>query len=249
MRRVLFRWRGIDVYAYPALLYVGAVCGIVAGTYAASLRGLDAARAYALLLLLLLPAMLGARLLFVAAHWPHYRHRREAILRRSEGGAALYGGLLVALALSVPLATSLGLGLRAFWDAAIVAILVGMVFTKLGCLLNGCCAGQPSDGVLALYLPNVHGVWRRRQPTQLAESALGAVLLLGAVVVWERMPAGGVALAVIAAYGVARWGLEPAREAMDRVGAVSVHRLISLVLVALCLAAFVALWVSTGGSR
>jgi len=57
VRRVLFRWRGIDIYAYPAMLYVGAVTGIIAGTLAASWRGLSSGRVYAAMLLLLLPAM------------------------------------------------------------------------------------------------------------------------------------------------------------------------------------------------
>lgn len=249
MRRVLFRWRGAEIHAYPAMLYVGAVLGIAGGTVAASLRGLSAARVYAVLLLLLLPAMLGARLLFVATFWYRFRSRPGAIFRRSEGGAALYGGLLAALVISPALTVAFGVPTAAFWDAAIITILIGMIFTKIGCLLNGCCAGRPAEGAFALYLPNVRGVWRRRWPTQLVESGVAVALLLGALAVWNRSPFdGAVFLGVVAAYGLMRWGLEPARESIDTVGSLSVHRTISLALTAVCLAGFVAVWLCAGTS-
>lgn len=232
------------------MLYVGAVTGIIAGTFAASWRGLSSGRVYAALLLLLLPAMIGTRLLFVASHWEYYRRRPEAILRRSEGGGALYGGLLTAVVLSVPLVAVLGIPIGGFWDVAIITILIGKVFTKIGCLLNGCCAGRPTDGAFALYLPNVQGVWCRRRPTQLVEAALAVVLLLGTLAVWNRLPFDGAGfLAVVAAYGIARWGLEPARETIDGVGRFSVHRMISLALAALCLAGIVLLSLHAGVPR
>jgi phosphatidylglycerol:prolipoprotein diacylglycerol transferase len=250
MRRILFRCRGIPIYAYPAMLYLGAVFGIVAGTFAASLHGLNPARVYAAMLLLLLPALIGARLLFVVSNWGYYRGRLGAIWRRSEGGAALYGGLLISLVLSVPLLRALGVPVGGFWDAAIITILIGMAFTKIGCLLNGCCAGRPAQGVFALYLPNVQGVWCRRRPTQVVEAGLAVVLLLGALALWDRLPFhGAVFLATVAAYGVARWGLESARETIDSVGRFSVHRMISLALVALSLASFLLMWLHGGALR
>jgi phosphatidylglycerol---prolipoprotein diacylglyceryl transferase len=250
LRRILFRWCGIAIYAYPAMLYVGAVLGIVAGTFAASLRGLNPGRVYAAMLLLLLPAMVGARLLFVASHWDHYRGRLGAIWRRSDGGAALYGGLLTALVLSLPLVAALGIPVGGFWDTATVTILIGMTFTKIGCLLNGCCAGRPAQDAFALYLPNVHGVWCRRRPIQLVEAALAVVLLLGALAVWDRVPFdGAVFLAVLMAYGIARWGLESARESIDTVGAFSVHRMISVALVAFSLASFLLISLHGGAAR
>ena len=56
-------------------------------------------RALTATLLLLPPALFGARLLFVIAHWPAYRQEPRRMWRASEGGAAMYGGLLVAVPL------------------------------------------------------------------------------------------------------------------------------------------------------
>jgi prolipoprotein diacylglyceryltransferase len=239
MQPILFQWRGANIYAYSAMLYIGLVAGVVGGTYAAMLQGLDLARTSTAMLLLILPALVGSRLLFVASHWGVFRGQPRRIWRQSEGGAAMYGGLLLSFLLSLPLLGALGLSVGAFWDAATFTILIGMIFTRVGCLLNGCCAGRPADGPFALYLPNIHGVWCRRLPTQLLEAGLAVVLLAGSVILWNRLPFdGALFVANLAAYGVGRCGLELTRETSDRVGSVRLHQAISIGLVALAVATF-----------
>jgi len=241
---VLFHWRRIVIHAYPAMLSLGAVFGIVVGTLAAPSRGLDPRRVHAVMLLLLFPTLVGARLLFVVSHWTHYRGRLAAMWPRADGGAALYGGLLTSLPLSVPLVAVFGIPLGAFWDTAALAILIGMTFTKLGCLLNGCCAGRPSQSAVALYLPNVR---RSGVPTSrhsLSRPPWRCSCLLGATAIWDRVP-----FEAVTAYGIARWGLEAEREIVDSVGARSLHRIISLMLVVLCLAACAVVWLTRGAFR
>jgi phosphatidylglycerol:prolipoprotein diacylglycerol transferase len=110
------------------------------------------------MLLLFFPALIGSRLLFVAFHWELYRHQPRRIWERAGGGAALYGGLILSFLASLPLLKALAIDPLAFWDAGAIAILIGMVFTKFGCLLHGCCAGRPSEGLLAFCLPGARGV-------------------------------------------------------------------------------------------
>src|SRR5215467_4969827 len=140
MRPILFRWGGLTVWSYPALLYVGLVLGVVAGNVAAHAEGIDARAVFVATFLLLVPALLGARLLFVATHWSTYRDDPRRIFARSEGGAAQYGALAMILPLSLPVTSLLGVPVGGFWDAATFTILVGAIFTRVGCLLNGCCA-------------------------------------------------------------------------------------------------------------
>jgi phosphatidylglycerol:prolipoprotein diacylglycerol transferase len=245
MRRVLLQWRGVKIYAYPAMLYLGLVAGVLGGTHAADLHGLDAGRVYAAMLLLILPALVWARLLFVASNWSFYRADPARIWRRSEGGAALYGGLIVSFLLSLPLLRALDLPLAAFWDATAVTMLIGMVITKVGCLLNGCCGGRPTEGRLGLRLPNEHGVWRRRVPTQLLEAGLAVCLLVVSLRVWDHASfSGACILTAVAGYGAGRWWLEAERETIDGFGSLSLHRLISAALVVVCTATFALVWFS-----
>jgi phosphatidylglycerol:prolipoprotein diacylglycerol transferase len=243
MCRILFQWRGIRIYAYPAMLYLGMVFGVIGGTYTAALHGLDPMPVYGAMLLLLLPALVGARLLFIASHWEVYHLEPSRIWRRSEGGAALYGGLVASFVLSLPLLGLLGVSVAAFWDAAAVAMLIGMVPTKFGCLLNGCCAGRLTDGALALYLPNEQGIWCRRLPAQPLEAGLAVLLLIVSFAAWKRFPFDGVLfLTALAGYGLGRWWLESTRETIDRVGSISLHRAISAVLVVLSMAGLGLMW-------
>lgn len=243
VRRLLFEWHGIKFYSYPVMLYLGLLSGVIAGTYGASLEGLNPGRVYAAMLLLIPVALVGARLLFLLAHWRLYRREPHRIWRQSEGGASLYGGLLLSCLVSIPVLKLLKLPFGAFWDVASITMLIGMVFTKVGCFLNGCCAGRPTTSRLAWYLPNHRGIWRRRLPTQLLEAGLAATLLLGLVGMWNRFPfAGARFLYTVAIYSIGRWWLEATREEVETIGPFGLHRAIALGLVAACLASFAVMW-------
>ncbi len=84
-------------------------------------------------LALLVPALVGARLSYVATSWRAYRSDVSRIWHRAEGGAALLGGLPLSLLASLPLLTLLGLPFGAFWDVTAFAILPALVVGRLGC--------------------------------------------------------------------------------------------------------------------
>ena len=126
------------------MLYLGLVAGVTAGNLAAHAAGADAFRVFVATLILIPPALAGARVLYVGSHWEHYRSRKERVWDRREGGMAMYGGMPVMILLSIPLLAALKVGIGVFWDVASFTIMTGIVFAKIGCLLNGCCAGRPS---------------------------------------------------------------------------------------------------------
>jgi phosphatidylglycerol---prolipoprotein diacylglyceryl transferase len=213
MRRILFSWRGRNVYSYPAILYLGLVAGVFAGACAAQLSGMSSDRFAVAVLILLVPALAGSRLYFVLTRWDVYRREPQRIWRRTEGGMVLYGGLIVAVLASVPLLPALGLPFGAFWDAAIFTMLVGTAIGRVGCLLNGCCAGRPSGAWFALSLPDHRGIRQRRIPTQLMEMTFAAVLFGAALMLRGRAPfPGAIFCSVIAAYGAGRVFLQNLRD-------------------------------------
>lgn len=226
------------------MLYVGLVVGVAAGNIAAHAAGLDAFRVYVATLLLIPPSLVGARLLHVLTHWDIYRNHRQRIWNRNEGGQAQYGGLAVMVPLSFPLLAVLDIPLGGFWDVSSFTILIGMIFTRVGCLLNGCCAGRPS-GIFGVHLPNAQGVWKKRIPTQILEAAWATVLLVAAIKIWHLLPfPGALFLFVVAGYAAGRLALESARESEIALGArgFTIHHAISLGMIALSLAVFTANW-------
>ena len=238
MTRVLFRWRGITFYSYSVMLYLGVVIGIVAGALAAPLQGATADRFIVAAIVLVIPAMIGSRLLFVALHWNVYRRDPGRIWNRAEGGMALYGGLVSAIAVSPLLLNAIGISFRAFWDTATFSLLLGTAIGRIGCLLNGCCCGRPASGWFAVRLPNVQGVWRRRIPTQLLETGFALTLFVALLTLRISGTFKGPIFPLgLAAYGLYRLALEGSREFREDIFPL---RLISVALVASALASI--LW-------
>jgi len=201
------------------------VFGLVAENIAAHAADLDAARVFLATFCLLVPALVGARLLFVAIHWGTYRREPGRIWRRGEGGAAMYGSVPCMMAAAVPLLPALSLPFGGFWDVATFGILVGMPFTRVGCLLNGCCAGRI-----------------RRIPSQLLEAGWAIVLLVAAMYTWRLLPfPGALFLAVLAAYGSGRVVLQTTRENREMLGPVDLQQVISVAFVMLAFACLVLL--------
>ena len=108
MRRRLFVWRGITVWSYPAMLYVGLVAGVVVGNAAAHAAHVDAFRTFVATLVLIAVCLMGARLLHVALNWQTYRHDLSRMWDREQGGLAMLGALPLAIPISVPLLALLG---------------------------------------------------------------------------------------------------------------------------------------------
>ena len=213
MRKILFQWHGLTIYSYPAMLYLGLVAGVFSGVWVAQSSGMNADSFALAMLILLVPALVGARLYFVFTRWDLYRREPRRIWRRSEGGMAMYGGLILAVSLSFPLLRALDLSFGAFWDAATFTMLLGMAFTRIGCLLNGCCGGRPTTAWLALELPDDRGIWQRRYPTQLMEAAFALLLFAAAFTLRSRAPfPGAIFCSAVIAYGAGRFFLERLRE-------------------------------------
>ena len=243
MRPVLFQWKGLRVWSYPALLYFGLVAGVAVGNLAAHAARVDAFRTYLATLILIVPALVGARLLYVAAHWQAYRHNLARVWNRREGGYIMYGGLPAVLLLSIPLLAVLRLNFRAFWDVAAFTILAGMIFTRVGCLMNGCCAGRPSNAWFSLYLPGPGGQWRSRIPTQAMEAGWAVVILVSAALFWHRMPfPGALFLFVAASYACGRFVMEFARERESHSKSLTLGHVISLVILASSVSTLTVCW-------
>ncbi len=234
-RRTLATVGGLRIPSYTAMLYLGVVAGAIAGAAAAGASGIGESRFAYTAIGLLAPALAGARLWYVAQNRDAYRAEPRRIGRRGDGGAALYGGLVAGVAASIPLLPILGIPFGAFWDAAAVTMLVGLIVTRVGCLMNGCCAGRETAGPLGVMLPNHRGEWRRRFPTPVLEAAWGAILLMAALSGAPPFPGGRFA-GVVAGYAAGRLVLERTREGGSLRGANAVFSVVSLA------ASLAALW-------
>jgi len=56
---------------------------------------------------------------------------------------------------------------------------------RVGCISAGCCWGREVEGWPAMFLPDIHGYWTWRYPTQLISLGVN-LLLFGALLALER---------------------------------------------------------------
>ena len=154
----------------------------------------------------------------------------------------MYGGLLLVLPFSIPVLAALHLSAGSYWDVAVFTMLVAMVLGRLGCLMNGCCAGRHSKSFLGVYLPNREGVWQRRVPTPCLEAALGLALVVLALAFRHSMPfPGSLFLLVTTGYALGRLALESTRE-QTHAGRFTIHHGISILLIVSCLGTLAFRW-------
>lgn len=175
---VLVSWRRIVLHSYHVMIYLALLVTVLLAASLAQRDGLDADRTALAVLFSYVPAFIVARLLHAARHWDHFGRDPVRILRRSEGGLSLHGGIIGMFAGLIPLLWASGLPAGRFFDALVPAMLGGIAVAKGGCLLNGCCHGHATAHWCGLNLPDEHGVWGRRFPVQLMEMAWALLVLL-----------------------------------------------------------------------
>jgi phosphatidylglycerol:prolipoprotein diacylglycerol transferase len=207
MRPVLVTWGAFRVPSYVVMLYLGLLAGTYSAYAAGRADGMSGERFMGAILALLVPAVLGARIAFVASRWDVYRSQPGKILVPGNDGGAIAYGALACVPVSVPLLVALGLPFASFWDAGAVGFLAAIVCLRIGCFLNGCCRGLVAG----------------RLPTQLLEAGWAAALLVGAILAADRMPfAGALFVATLAAYAAGRFAIDFGRDAPRTLGRLTV---------------------------
>jgi phosphatidylglycerol:prolipoprotein diacylglycerol transferase len=243
MQPILFAWRGYVIHAYPAMLYCALLASTFLTAYVGQAYGLNADKVAFAAVLLVIPALPGTRLLYVAMHWDIFRNDLRRIWNRSEGGMTVYGGLIASLLFSVPLLWALDLPFLKFWDAATIGMLCGSIIAKSGCFLQGCCSGRGTNSWCGLHLPDHRGVWLRRVPIQLFEMAWAAFLLVAMLLWRERAPfPGAIFFGGIGTYAAGRYFLQKYRDDHHGKNETGILQGVSVILVLLTLVGALCVW-------
>ena len=161
MHPILFRLDeiGFALHSYGLCLALGILFGYAALSRLTRARGMPPERLDRLVLIVVVAGLAGARLLYVAEHWPAYRNDPGAIFRVWEGGLVFYGCVILGTLALVACARLMRTPVRALLDLGAVALPVGQAFGRVGCFLNGCCWGRLSDSFCAVRYPRNSPPW------------------------------------------------------------------------------------------
>ena len=163
-----------------------------------------------------------------------------------DDGAGFLGGLIGGIGVAFLVFRWRKVPVGIAFDAWAVPIPLGQVFFRMGCLLAGCCYGLPTESWLGMYLPDHHGVWMERYPTQLISSFVNLLIFLILLFFerfWERKTGvrvlfpGFIFLSYVTMYSTKRFVLDFFRgDALPALfGPINVTRMICLSCVLLSL--------------
>jgi phosphatidylglycerol:prolipoprotein diacylglycerol transferase len=94
---------------------------------------------------IIISALLGAKLLLLVTDWRTFTSSPGELLTLVRSGGVFYGGLIVAVAVSLWYIRRVGLPLWTTCDVFAPGIALGHVVGRLGCLFAGCCYGKPTN--------------------------------------------------------------------------------------------------------
>jgi phosphatidylglycerol:prolipoprotein diacylglycerol transferase len=150
-------------------------------------EGLNADKLYNLAFIVIAAGIVGARVGYVLFHLEEFRGNWGATFNPFQSGTFgiaglnLYTGVVLAILLGFYYMHKVGLP---FWKTADIfapTIAFGIFLTRIGCFLNGCCYGTPTDLPWGMVfpsgsIPDAEYPGEAIHPTQLYNSAFGLAL-------------------------------------------------------------------------
>ncbi len=93
----------------------------------------------------LIGGVVGARLFFVIHYFDKFAEHPLEVFYIWQGGLELLGGVVLAMAIILFYLIYHKLPIRRYLDILAVGLMLALVFGRLGCFLNGCCYGKPTE--------------------------------------------------------------------------------------------------------
>jgi len=167
--------------------------------------------------------IIGARLFYVVQDWESYFSKAPflEIFRVDKGGLVFYGGFLLAFTSICIYAYVKKFSVPRILDICAPAVAFGHAFGRIGCFLQGCCFGRPSDAWYAVVFPAGSAPAERYPsltevgcslpliPVQLFEAGLNLLLCALLLIMFRYVKKGGqIAALYLIAYAVLRFSLE-----------------------------------------
>lgn len=93
----------------------------------------------------LIAGIAGARAFFVIHYFDQFRDDPWNLFAIWNGGLELLGGVVLAIAVILFYIWYHKLPMRHYLDVLAIGLLVALAFGRIGCFLNGCCYGKPTE--------------------------------------------------------------------------------------------------------
>ena len=102
----------------------------------------------------LIAGVVGARIFYVVHHISEFQNNSPlSIFAIWQGGLELLGGVILAITVIFFYLWYHKLPIRRYLDILAIGLMLALAFGRIGCFLNGCCFGKPTDLPWAVRFP------------------------------------------------------------------------------------------------
>jgi phosphatidylglycerol:prolipoprotein diacylglycerol transferase len=172
----LFNIGPVAIHTYGVFIALGFLAGIWVAGREARRQGEDPEMILDLAFWVIAAAIIGSRLFYVAVNWDQFRGHLIDVVKIWRGGLVFYGGLLLAVPVSILYLRHHGLRTWVVADILAPSLALGQSFGRLGCFSAGCCYGRPAappwPAVVFSNPETLAPQGMALHPTQLYDSAL-----------------------------------------------------------------------------
>jgi len=200
MHPVLFKIFSFPIHSYGFMLALSFFFGIWLSSYRAKKRGLNPEIIADMGFWVILSAIIGARLYYVFLHFDEFQGNLLSIVNPFQGGTVgigglvMYGGFIGAIVAGVLYFNIKKIPFIPYADAIAPSVGFGIMLTRIGCFLNGCCYGAASSGSVSVNFPIISPAGSYQYhihasglyPSQLFESAGGLVIGLAILILGRK---------------------------------------------------------------
>lgn len=181
MHPILFQSGKFTIYAYGFFITVGFVVSLILASLKIrkSKIGISFANLVDLFFYTVLSSIIGSRILFVFINFNDYRQNPMGIFKIWEGGLVFYGGLLLAIGVSLWYMRWHRLPIWKVADLISPLIALGLFFGRIGCFSAGCCYGRETSlpwGVIFKHPDSLAPLNIPLHPVQLYDAANGLAI-------------------------------------------------------------------------
>ena len=249
---------GFEIAYYGIAVVLGMIMGLFIMSHEAKRLGENVDKYWDMGVIMLVAAIIGARIYYVIFAWDNYKSDLLSIFNLRSGGLAIYGGIIGAVIAIYIYGRVHKISFARMVDCVVPGLLIGQIIGRFGNFFNREAFGGYTDNILAMQLPasavrqneitqmmwdnviNIGGIdFIQVHPTFLYEGLWNLGLF---VIVWlyrkHKQFDGEVFLLYLVGYGIGRFLIESLRTDQLLIAGtnIAVSQVLSVVIVIIALA-------------
>ena len=231
---------GTNIHWYGIIIAIGLIVAVLVCLRIGKKHGVSEDTIFDMVIFGAPSAVICARIYYVVFKWDIYKNRFADVFKIWEGGIAIYGAVIGAVAAVLIYCKVKKLNPLRCIDVGCIGLAIGQAIGRWGNFVNREAFGAPASSLvpwrMRLYTDATLSTWAEVHPTFLYESLwnIGVVVLLINIIKKKKID-GQVFWTYLLSYGIGRLWIEGLRLDSLYLGAVRISQIVALITVVLAL--------------